>query len=181
MDKLIFDRLSSDVDNALNNPKDSSFLKGAYNYTDLNRVEQWCEYLKNRFKRYGFNQELILKKDWNLRDYPTRTQIDRIRNNLDVLKDFCYALLTETIIYDNTIDYKKANVFEKILYDIDEHLNIFTRKVNLQYRIGAIVTRQKNTFLTINTDVWVKKKDINLNYNFAIMQVNRKYVTLKGV
>ena len=181
MDKLIFDRLSSDVDYALTNAKSDVFLKGAYNYTDLNRVEQWCEYLENRFKKYGFNQELIFKKDWNLRDYPTRSQIDRIRNNLDVLKSFCFALLTESIVYDNNLDYEKANVLEKILFDIDEHLNVFSRNVNLQYKIGGVVIRQKNIFLTINTDVWIKRKDINLNYNFAIMQVNKKYVTLKGV
>ena len=37
MDNLIFDRLKSDVDTALSNPENTSFLKGAYNYTDLNR------------------------------------------------------------------------------------------------------------------------------------------------
>ena len=47
MDDLIYDRVLSDVENALNNPGDSSNLKGSYNYTDLNRVEKWCEYLKD--------------------------------------------------------------------------------------------------------------------------------------
>ena len=70
MDNLIYDRLSSDVDTALNNPDSTSSLKGAYNYTDLNRVETWCEYIENILIEYGFVGGLVLKKNWNIRDYP---------------------------------------------------------------------------------------------------------------
>ena len=52
MDDLIYDRVLSDVENALNNPGNSSNLKGSYNYTDLNRVEKWCEYLKDILSKF---------------------------------------------------------------------------------------------------------------------------------
>ena len=88
MDDLIYDRVLSDVENALNNPGNSSNLKGSYNYTDLNRVEKWCEYLKDILSKYGFAETLIIKTNWNMKDYPTRTQIDRIRHNIDKLKEY---------------------------------------------------------------------------------------------
>ena len=87
MDNLIFDRLKTDVENALNNPSSTEFLKGSYNYTDLNRVEQWCEYIQNLLNDYGKGISLEIKTNWNLRDYPTRVQIDRIRGNIEYLKD----------------------------------------------------------------------------------------------
>ena len=109
MDNLIYDRLSSDVDTALNNPDSTSSLKGAYNYTDLNRVETWCEYIENILIEYGFVGGLVLKKNWNIRDYPTRTHIDRIRNNIKTLRDYCRGLETEVIVFNNTMNYVQAN------------------------------------------------------------------------
>lgn len=152
MESLIFDRMSSDVDNALNNPNSTSDLKGAYNCSDLNRVESWCEYLQYILAQYGFKNSLDVKKDWELRDYPTRTQIDRIRENIDTLKEFCYSLITEDIVYDNTLDYQRANTIEKVLYDINTHISNFNRIVDLQYKIGTTLIQQKRICLIVNTD-----------------------------
>lgn len=143
MDNLIFDRLKTDVENALNNPSSTEFLKGAYNYTDLNRVETWCEYIQNLLNDYGKNIELSIKTNWNLRDYPTRLQIDRIRGNIDYLKDMLQDLKTETIEYANTLDYEKANALEKIIYDVYEYIKEMTRTLELQYNFGATLIRKK--------------------------------------
>lgn len=48
-----------------------------------------------------------------MKDYPTRTQIDRIRHNIDKLKEFCYGIITDSIIYNNTMNYEQANILEK--------------------------------------------------------------------
>ena len=61
MDDLIYDRSASDVETALNNPGSSTHLKGSYNFTDLNRVESWCEYLMNILKKYGFFSIFMVK------------------------------------------------------------------------------------------------------------------------
>ncbi len=143
MDNLIFDRLKTDVENALNNPSSAEFLKGSYNYADLNRVETWCEYIQNLLNDYGKNIELSIKTNWNLKDYPTRTQIDRIRSNIDYLKDIFQELKTEAIEYVNTLDYKRANILEKIIYDVHEYIKEMTRTLELQYNFGATLIRKK--------------------------------------
>ena len=143
MDNLIFDRLKTDVENALNNPSSTEFLKGSYNYTDLNRVEQWCEYIQNLLNDYGKGISLEIKTNWNLRDYPTRVQIDRIRGNIEYLKDMFQDLKTETSEYVNTLDYEKANALEKIVYDVHEYIKEMTRTLELQYNFGATLIRKK--------------------------------------
>ena len=142
MDSLIYDRTSSDVESSLTNSK------GSYNYTDLNRVEEWCEYLQSILANYGYSEELEIKTDWAMTDYITRTQMDRIRANIDSLKDFCEALSTETIEYDNTMNYKQANALEQILYDISQYIESEKDTVELSYNIGAVLITKEYVNIT---------------------------------
>ncbi len=137
MDDLIFDRLASDVDNALNNPGSSSYLKGSYNHTDLNRVEEWCGYLAERLRPYGFSETLNIKTDWTIRDYPKKTEMDRIRTNIDKLKEFCISVNPGTILYNDTLDYEQANLMERILYEIYISLIEMNVTIELGANIGA--------------------------------------------
>lgn len=143
MDNLIYDRLLSDVEDALNNPDGSEYLKGSYNHTDLNRVETWCKYLKDILHGYGFNENLNIKTNWNMRDYPTKDSIDRIRNNIQSLKEFCQGLTSEDIIYNNTLNYEQANTFEKILFDINAYFERIHSKLNLEENIGFYLINKK--------------------------------------
>ena len=179
MDNLIFDRLRSDVDTALSNPENTSFLKGAYNYTDLNRVEEWCDFLQTILRYYGYKEELVIKKDWNLRDYPTRKQIDRIRSNIDSLKDYCYALSTETIIYDNSLDYEKANVLEKILFDIDKYIKDMTINTGFNYNIGATLIRGSFEQFSIDTSIIKETDKYKSNVGVGNLLIQDDYITLK--
>ena len=89
MDNLIYDRLSSDVDTALNNPDSTSSLKGAYNYTDLNRIENNCKYVMNLLNNSGlFYYPIIVetKTDWTMKDIPHIKDINRIRKNIQLTK-----------------------------------------------------------------------------------------------
>jgi len=180
MDNLIFDRMSGDVDVALRNPNDPVFLKGAYNYTDLNRVEEWCEYLQEKLADYGFSEKLVLKQDWNVRDYSTRTQIDRIRNNIKTLKNYCYSLLTEEIIYNNTLNYEQANVLEKILFDIKEHMKEMTIFVQMNYMLGPALVQKKYITLETNNDVLEEQNKIKMKENIDIVLISKKYIILRG-
>lgn len=143
MEELIFDRTLLDVEIALENQDATQFQKGAYNYNDLNRVESWCEYLAEKLGEYGFIQELVVKTDWSMTDYPTREEIDRIRKNIDTLKGFCYVLQTREMIYNNTLDYEQANTLEKILFDISKYLENITRKLNLDYQVATVLVTKK--------------------------------------
>ena len=87
---LIYDRTQEDVDYALNNSASTDFLKGAYNYTDLNRIEEWCEYLSQELKKYSYSANYTPRENpdnvlingslrtsadgWNINSYNTLTQ-----------------------------------------------------------------------------------------------------------
>lgn len=178
MEELIYNRLSSDVSTALNNPNNSSSLKGAYNYTDLNRVEKWCEYLYNLFLKYGFKETIIVKTDWNMSDFPTRTQIDRIRKNIETLKGFCTSILTETIIYNNTMNYEQANALEKILYDIHQYFLNLQRQVFLSYNFGTTLIHNKFINLTVDTETTTEEHKLTLNAGVGLALVRQEYIIL---
>ena len=122
MDKLIFDRTASDVEYARNNPSAKEWLKGCYNYIDLNRVEKSCKYLSDLLNSYGYVNLIDEKTDWNIDDIQTVEQMARYLNNVKILmgtfilkKDT--PKLPETM---NKLTYTQANNIEKILYDISE-------------------------------------------------------------
>lgn len=179
MEDLIYNRLLSDVSTALNNPNNSNSLKGAYNYTDLNRVEKWCEYLYNLFLKYGFKKNLNIKTNWEMTDFPTRTQIDRIRKNIDTLKSFCSSISTETIIYDNTLNYEQANILEKILYDINEYFLNLQRQIFLSYNFGTTLIHDKFINLTVDTETTTEDHALTLNTGVGLALVRQEYIILK--
>lgn len=178
MDDLIFDRLISDVETALNSPNSKTHLKGSYNYTDLNRVEKWCEYLNDILSKYGFSEQLNIKTNWTRKDYPTRAHIDRIRQNIDKLKTFCYGIDTETILYNNTLNYEQANILEKILYDINKYFEDMNRIMELPYNFATTLIRRNYVELPVNTDTIDVNHKVPTNYNVGILLVHRKYIKL---
>ena len=118
MDDLIYDRTQEDVIYALNNPSSENFLKGAYNYVDFNRVESWCEYIANILNSYNYNVDVTTQTNWNMSDFPTDQDFERIRQNILNLKK-AYVSFTEVPANLKNITYKKANDIERILYEID--------------------------------------------------------------
>ena len=113
MDKLIFDRAQLDIDNDTE--------KGNYNYTDLNRIESWCQYLANKLTSYSYKVNIVTKTDCNMTDFPTSSEMERIRNNVKTLKEvyFSFTQIPENLEY---MTIEKANDIEKILYEIDKIL-----------------------------------------------------------
>jgi hypothetical protein len=122
MDKLIFDRTPADVEYARNNPSAEEWLKGCYNYIDLNRVEEWCKYLSNLLNSYGYGNLINGKTDWGINDIQTVEQMARYLNNVKILME-TFILKKDTPKLPDTINkltYSQANDIEKILYDINE-------------------------------------------------------------
>ena len=110
MEDLIFDRTQNDLDQGT--------TKGHYNYTDLNRVEAWCEYLANLLTSYSYPVSVAIKKNWNMSDLPNVSDMERIRNNIDAIKTAFYAYTEVPELNYMTIE--KANAVEKILSEIDK-------------------------------------------------------------
>lgn len=122
LEELIFDRTQADVDYAKENQASAEFLKGAYNYTDLNRVEEWCEYVANRLNEYNYFVDIVVKTNWTMLDFPTSADMERIRSNVEKMKKAYYSFkeVPDTL---NKIDIDKANAIEKILSEIDYLIN----------------------------------------------------------
>ena len=113
MNQLIYDRTQSDITNKTQ--------KGYYNYWDLNRVEEWCEYLKNELTALNYQPSTsywtYTKTNWTASDMRTQSEMLRIKNNiLALMVGFHYI----TRIYGNVenFNYLKANNWEKILSEI---------------------------------------------------------------
>ena len=83
--------------------------KGAYNYSDLNRVERAVEEISDLV---GLN--LITKTDWRMWDVPTVTQMARYINNVGAIKNrFGIDIVLPTSM--NNLTFESANNIEKIL------------------------------------------------------------------
>ena len=118
---LIFDRTQYDVNYAKQNQSRKSNLKGAYNYSDLNRVEEWCEYLATTLTNYRYPVTITTKTDWNDTDFPTQAHLERIRSNVQAIKQAYYSA-TNTPSSLSHITYQQANDIEKILFEINTNL-----------------------------------------------------------
>ena len=95
--------------------------KGYYNYNDLNRIEEWCEFLATKLATDGYVINITTKTNWTVSDFPTYSEMERIRTNIKaIMIGFTYI----TQIYDaaDAINYARANLYEKILYEIDTML-----------------------------------------------------------
>ena len=84
-------------------------LKGAYNYSDLNRVESAVEEL-SKFLELGLNT----KTNWGMLDVPTQADMRRYISNLLKVKDR-YSASVQIQDSGNGFTYESANNIEKML------------------------------------------------------------------
>lgn len=83
-----------------------------------NRLETWTTYLAAQLRSYGYSVT-VQTRTWTRTDYPTRTEVDRIRRNVDALQAGFYSLPDwREIVYDNTMHYTQANALEWDLHTI---------------------------------------------------------------
>lgn len=116
--ELIFDRTASDASYArLMQSSAQLDLKGAYNASDLNRVECNCAYLANYLTSLGYICTIETKTNWTMTDIPWLVEhINRIRYNVIKIVDcFIQKPNAPKIIVDGYMDYQKANNLEQCL------------------------------------------------------------------
>lgn len=134
LEHLITDRTAQDVDRVKILAEKSwqdmtaeertewlSPMKGSYNYTDLNRVEEAVAYVAGRLKEFGYLPYQPVTRNWSVNDIPTEIDIARYFNNV--------ALLRQSItVWDSTpktpdsvkqFGANEANDLEQILVDVD--------------------------------------------------------------
>jgi hypothetical protein len=87
-------------------------MKGAYNYSDLNRVETAVSVISE-----SLGLDLTTKTDWGVWDSPTRSEMERYLSNVATIKKVCpsgevYPTLPDRM---NGLTYESANNIEKTL------------------------------------------------------------------
>ena len=96
----IYDRTYGDVQ-ILEMDTTNSNTKGAYNYTDLNRIEQdtkYCmEYMVDH-KIIRVPPSMAIKMNWIETDIPTRDDMIRIVRNVMILMDSSNPVIKEDFI-----------------------------------------------------------------------------------
>lgn len=83
--------------------------KGAYNYSDLNRVELAVAELSDIL---GLG--LVTKTNWTMWDIPTSSDMGRYLSNIKAIRDY-YSIENEIPSSMNNLTYEGANNIEKIL------------------------------------------------------------------
>ena len=102
---------------------------GFYNHTDLNRVEQAVEYLRDKMNgEYGFALNLVIKTNWTMADLAQvgaytamenyRQNVVKIRSAITVTND-----MPDTPSTMRFLTAKEANDIEKILQAVEVLLN----------------------------------------------------------
>ena len=99
----------------------NSGLKGAYNCTDLNRVQSAVRYLQGRFASVGYSVELSDPKTWTLQDVPTLAELAEYLADVRAIRGVLVLLKTTPDVPDTMVGltYIKANQIEQILLDVD--------------------------------------------------------------
>lgn len=94
--------------------------KGAYNYTDLNRVESAVAELAEQL-----GLTLTTKTNWTLWDIPLKADMERYLGNVEAIRDACpgdveFPTLPSSM---SKLTYEGANSIEKVLLLVYEELH----------------------------------------------------------
>lgn len=134
LEHLITDRSAQDVDRAKilaakawqDMTEDEraewlSPLKGAYNHTDLNRVEEAVAYVAGRLKEFSYLSFVPEVRAWSAGDIPTESDLFQYFGNVATLRR-AIAVWSSTPDAPSGVDgfgVKEANALEQILVDVD--------------------------------------------------------------
>lgn len=134
---LITDRTQFDVDRVNNlaakgwaNMNDSersewtAGLKGAYNSTDLNRVQSAARYIQERMKSIGYEVTLSDAKTWTQQDFPTKRDMGTYLDDIRAIRNVIAVMSTTPLVPDSmdNFTYVGANAIEQILLDVNTML-----------------------------------------------------------
>lgn len=119
---MITNRTQSDVNNIDINSTTPS--KGAYNYTDLNRVETKVKELNDLLVSYSYMASLTTKLDWTYTDLFKQSDAIRYLNNIKAIRNALAQYNTTPQVPSTmaNLTYQKANDIEKILVDVEKLL-----------------------------------------------------------
>ena len=134
LEHLIVDRTGQDVDRvkalaekawqdmtAEERTEWLSHMKGAYNYTDFNRVEEAVAYVAMRLQEFGYLHYPLVTRNWYASDIPSSNDLARCFDNVTTLRNMV-TVWASTPVAPNSINNfgaAEANALEQILVDVD--------------------------------------------------------------
>jgi hypothetical protein len=101
--------------------------KGAYNYTDLNRVENNVSYLKEVLREVGYLTHIgPVKMVWQVGEFPTPSEMARYLLNIYELRTALTTLEPLNPLPENMINlnYQGANAIEQLQTDLKVLIDI---------------------------------------------------------
>lgn len=95
----------------------NSGLKGAFNYTDINRIETATKMISD-----SFSLGLLVKNDWANTDIPSLADMTRLLNNVKTCRN---KFNLSNILPDSMLklSYEQANDIEKALQAVEIYIN----------------------------------------------------------
>lgn len=95
--------------------------KGAYNYTDLNRVENAVSYLAEQLNKNGYPVEILPVRAWSSSDVPALSDMTRYLENIRRIREAFVTMGTtpRTPATMVGLTYSGANAIEQILTDVE--------------------------------------------------------------
>lgn len=152
LEHLITDRTAQDVDRvkvlaakawqdmtAEERTEWLSPMKGAYNYTDLNRVGTALNYVRDRLAEAGrvAADVFTAREDWTREEIPTIPEMEEYFGYVALVRGALAQLPTTppAPTDPNTLDYNAANAIEQILIDVDE---LITRMADIYFFSGDL-------------------------------------------
>ena len=84
------------------------------------------------FKYSSLKEMLFIelnRGNWGMTDIPTLSEINRIRDNIQTLKNNLMTRSTLTIVKNNTMNYNQANILEQILFELDELFKLYEKSL----------------------------------------------------
>lgn len=137
LENLITDRTSQDVDRVktlmakawqdMTTEEQAEWLsplKGAYNYTDLNRVGNALNYVRDRLSASGYLRAdaFAARTDWRSAQIPMVSELSEYLGHVSVIREALAQFSTTPAAPTDpdSLDYVAANSIEQILIDVDE-------------------------------------------------------------
>ena len=101
-------------------------MKGAYNYTDFNRLGEAIAYLVEQMKKLDIHDSSIVPKvDWAMGDTPIQSQVRNLLSCLDKIEGKSSLYRTILRLCRTSLDkltYQMANDMELLLWMIDQRI-----------------------------------------------------------
>lgn len=100
-------------------------MKGAYNYTDLNRVGEAMNYIRDKLVAANYMCDVVSKTDWTEKDIPSPADLIAYLDKVACIRETLAQLPTtpNTPEYTGGLTYQEANNIERILIDVDLLIN----------------------------------------------------------